>query len=230
MVSQVLFINGSPRGAASGSFRIAQAFVSGLGAEHVDTFSVCEMNLQPCRGCLACWHGSSGCVIADDMQPMYDRILASDTIVVSFPLYYFGLPGPLKTVLDRTVALMRPYDGTLGGLHVPRIDMTGKRFAVISTCGYAVASGVYDALDLQLHTIFEKTGYAAIHCPQGELVRSPSLDGLVRRYLGKVTEAGRLFAATGSLPQALENELARPLIPQRAFEKIVQTYFALSPS
>lgn len=46
--------------------------------------------------------------IHDDMQEIIERILQADVVIWSFPLYYFGLPGPLKNLIDRSFPCRSP--------------------------------------------------------------------------------------------------------------------------
>ena len=226
-MSRVLLINASPR-ANSNSLLLARAFTEGILTEapgELREITLREKHIEGCRGCFCCWGATPGaCVIQDDMQAIYGDILWADDIVVAFPLYYFGLPGPLKTMLDRTLPLVLPYNGRLEGLHEPRYDFSGKRFALVSVCGYGVTGELYDALRRQAGMILAH-GWSEVFCPQGEVLQLPSFNGLLRRYLGEVREAGAAFARTGALSQETMERLRKPLLPQRAFERIVERHW-----
>ena len=233
-MSRILLLNGSPRGVGSNSRLLANAFVEGLsdgfgeGTERREII-LNDCRIEGCRGCFCCWGATPGsCVIRDDMQMILEAILQADAVVAAFPLYYFGLPGPVKTMLDRTLPLVLPYNGRLEGLHEPRYDLSGKRFALVSSCGYGVTDGLYDALKKQADMIFAH-GCARVFCPQGEVLQLPSLEGLRRRYLNRIREAGREFAETGMLSSETVAAVSKPLLPQRAFEKIVEAHWAAYP-
>lgn len=66
----------------------------------IERFHVYSMDIRPCTGCLGCSDGK-GCVIRDDMIPVYDALTRGSFITFSFPLYFSSMPGPLKNLIDR---------------------------------------------------------------------------------------------------------------------------------
>ena len=152
---RILAINGSPKGKQSNTWRLTSSFIEGITAQEedahgqaptVDALSVGALDIKPCRGCFSCWSKTPGkCCIHDDMQEIIERILQADVVIWSFPLYYFGLPGPLKNLIDRQLPMSLPFmsaEAENGG-HPSRYDMSGKRTVVISTCGFYTAKGNY---------------------------------------------------------------------------------------
>ena len=152
---RILAINGSPKGKQSNTWRLTSSFIDGITAQEedahgqaptVDALSVGALDIKPCRGCFSCWSKTPGkCCIHDDMQEIIEKILRADVVIWSFPLYYFGLPGPLKNLIDRQLPMSLPFmsaEAENGG-HPSRYDMSGKRTVVISTCGFYTAEGNY---------------------------------------------------------------------------------------
>ena len=93
---KILLINGSPKGQRSNSLRLATSFIDGVRSEReesgetvtVEELHIASMNISSCKGCFACWQKTPGiCCIKDDMQMVLDRIICSNLIVWSFPLY-----------------------------------------------------------------------------------------------------------------------------------------------
>ena len=76
------------------------------GAE-VELYSVAHKNIKPCEGCRAC-SKTGMCCIKDDMQALYDKLLAADGIIFGTPVYFYSMTAQAKTVIDRTIALNRP--------------------------------------------------------------------------------------------------------------------------
>ncbi len=64
-------------------------------------------SIAPCNGCLKCMT-TGECVIEDDMQEIYQGMLEADGILWSTPVYFWGMTGQTKTVIDRTYALSFP--------------------------------------------------------------------------------------------------------------------------
>jgi multimeric flavodoxin WrbA len=81
----ILVINGSPRGEKSNTLQLANAFISGInsaGNHSVETITVSQKNIEPCRGCFCCWGKTPGkCSIADDMNGILDKYINADVII-----------------------------------------------------------------------------------------------------------------------------------------------------
>jgi multimeric flavodoxin WrbA len=82
-----------------------------------------KMDIQTCRGCLACENGGSArkgkCVIKDDMAAVLPKLLAADVIVTATPVYFSMLSGLLKNFIDRTCPIWPKLEGKrLAGLAV----------------------------------------------------------------------------------------------------------------
>ncbi len=78
-----------------------------------------NLNIAPCNGCLACMK-TGECVINDDMQALYEAMLAADVLLVASPIYFKGLPCQLKCIIDRCQALWaRKYILRRGHLNAP---------------------------------------------------------------------------------------------------------------
>ena len=152
---RVLLLNGSPRREKSCTIRVAHKFVDGLRAAgdcEVEEINISDCRITPCLGCLSCWGRTEGeCVIKNDDIPMLkEKILAADVIIESYPLYFFGMPGIMKVFTDRMLSMMCTYEGQSPVVGQPfhgiRGDMSGKKFIIVSTCGYAQTDLIYDPL------------------------------------------------------------------------------------
>ena len=102
---KVLLIKGSLRGENSHSLMVARKFVEGICEEtdsEVKEIYLGNTRIEHCRGCFACWKVTPGrCAIKDDMAGIISDILDSDVIILCFPLYFFGVSSPMKTLMDR---------------------------------------------------------------------------------------------------------------------------------
>jgi len=94
----------------------------------VELLRISDMNIAPCDGCETC-HQSGECRIKDDMQKLYEKILAADGIILGSPVYFWSVSSQAKTFMDRTYALRYPYHklkNKVGGA----IAATGRRGSV----------------------------------------------------------------------------------------------------
>lgn len=238
---KILAINGSPKGKRSNTWRLTCAFLEGItiqeengGAQapEIETLNIGSLNIKPCLGCFSCWNKTPGeCCIHDDMQGVIDKILWADVVVWSFPLYYFGLPGQLKTLIDRQLPMSLPFmcTETESGGHPSRYDMSGKRTVVISTCGFYTAQGNYDCVTNLYDRLCGKGGYTAIFCGQGELFRVKELSERTDEYLSWVKKAGQEFAS-GGITGETRGKLDRNLFPRDVFEAMADASWGVGES
>lgn len=101
MPKKILVITTSLR-AGSNSDALAEAFSQGArDAGHtVEVISLKGKKITFCQGCLACQE-TQKCVIQDDASALAEKIAHSDVVAFASPVYYYGLSGQLKTLLDR---------------------------------------------------------------------------------------------------------------------------------
>lgn len=238
---RILAINGSPKGERSNTWRLTSAFLQGIAAQEenahgqapaIETLSVAALDIKPCRGCFSCWSKTPGkCCIRDDMQGVIEKILWADVIIWSFPLYYFGLPGPLKNLIDRQLPMSLPFmsaEAENGG-HPSRYDMSGKRTVVISTCGFYTAKGNYGGVTDLFDRLCGKGGYTALFCGQGELFRVKELAERTDEYLFWVRKAGEEFTRDG-IREETRSKLDQNLFPRDVFEAMADASWGVGKS
>ena len=105
---KILVLNGSPKGAKSDVMHITRAFLDGINEEKqhdIHVINIIYKHIEYCTGCFACMHHGGTCIHDDDMKEMLEEILESDLLILSFPLYCYGMPAPLKAFMDRTLPL-----------------------------------------------------------------------------------------------------------------------------
>lgn len=222
---KILVLNGSPRGTHSNTLQLTRAFCEGIAqstSTELEILPVYRQNIQDCTGCFGCWRKTPGkCILKDDMAAILQKIWGADLMIWSFPLYYYGLPSRLKALMDRMLPTVLPFmaKGAESGGHPSRYDMSGKRYAIISTCGFFTAGTNYDAITAQFDHLYGKGGYTSLFCGMGELFHVPQLKECTDAYLDTVRTAGCEFAA-GEITSATRDRLAQPLLPREVFEQM----------
>ena len=143
---KVLVLNGSPKRESSDTMHITRAFLKGMASAaplEAKILHVADLHIQPCSGCFACWRNGGTCVHRDDMAGVLEKIQASDVLLVSYPLYCYGMPGPLKTLIDRILPLTAMTILTLPEspmFNVPwAAPVTVPRLALVESAGAAYA-------------------------------------------------------------------------------------------
>lgn len=229
---RVLILNGSPKAERSNTLNITNAFVAGfLQGTDVCKIDLYKKNIKPCMGCFSCWSKTPGsCVIADDMIEISNEIKKADIIIMSFPLYFFGLPSEVKAFVDRCLPFMKPYMGNMangsGSFHELRDEsMEQKKLVLISTCGYVKARPMFPALLAEYDLICGKGNYTAILCPEGELFIAEKAKRQRDGYLEVVREAGAEFSENLKLSDETMEKLSQPILSPRGFEAITLAHW-----
>lgn len=221
---KVLVLNGSPRGERSNTMQLTSAFLKGMqrgGDCEIEMVPVYQKNIKDCLGCFCCWTKTPGkCVISDDMGQILQAYLEADMIVWSFPLYYYGMPSRIKALMDRLLPTNLPFmavseTGETCG-HPSRYDMSGKRYALLSTCGFYTREHNYDALEKQFETLYGDN-LLKILCPEGELFAQPQLKVRCNEYLKSVEAAGCEWMSKGAVSSKTKKKLDELLYPPEAF-------------
>lgn len=107
---RILVLNGSsrPNGNTKG---MVEAFREGAVSvgHHVDVVDVCKLKINGCIACEYCHtKGHGECVQKDDMRQIYDLLNEAEMLVLASPIYYHGITGQLKCVIDRFYSAAYP--------------------------------------------------------------------------------------------------------------------------
>lgn len=106
----ILVLNGSPR-AKGNTKQMVEAFRAGsVSAEHeVTVVDVCHKKISGCVACEYCHTKEHGaCAQKDDMQEIYTLLENTEMLVLASPIYYHGISGQLKCVVDRFYSVAYP--------------------------------------------------------------------------------------------------------------------------
>lgn len=106
----ILVLNGSPR-LKGNTKQMVNAFQEGAesAGHQVDVSDVCKKRIAGCLACEYCHtRGKGACAQKDDMQEVYKLLNKADMLVIASPIYYHGISGQLKCVLDRFYAVAYP--------------------------------------------------------------------------------------------------------------------------
>jgi multimeric flavodoxin WrbA len=177
MTKQILILKGSPRERGN-SATLAERAAEGArdaGAQ-VESIYLHGLDIRPCDACDLCLEPGSGCVIEDDMQPLYPKLAEADAILLASPIYWFTFSAQLKVCIDRWYAFQSSKWG----------DLRGKPFGIILTYG-----------DTDLYT---SGGINAIHTYE---TMARFLEGRIIGIVhGSVNEAGEVEKHPELLEQA----------------------------
>ena len=105
---KILAVSCSPRKQGNTEIMLGEALQGAKadGAE-VELYRVSGKDIQPCDGCWTCMKEGQ-CHIQDDMQELYEKLLAADGIIFGTPIYYYAMTAQAKTVIDRSMPVGHP--------------------------------------------------------------------------------------------------------------------------
>lgn len=222
---KILVVNGSPRGENGNTEIIVKAFLEGAkeaGAES-ETIYLKDKKINPCTGCYACWTKTPGvCIHKDDMPELLAKVPQCDVLVYATPLYIYSVSGIMKNFMDRLLPMAQPFiDVDENGLctHPPRYPGAKTRSVVlISNSGFpqqAHFSGLKETMNCWIRGGGREMA-GMICCAGGVLLENPEMRDGFTWYLDAARQAGREVVQTGSISQATQDALDRPLVDDQA--------------
>jgi multimeric flavodoxin WrbA len=184
---KVVILKGSPREKGN-SAALADQVAAGAKAAGADVENIYlhGLDIRPCDACELCHEqGADGCVIEDDMQPLYPKLVEADAIVISSPVYWFTLSAQAKLCIDRWYALEGPQGSAL----------KGKHFALLLSYGDTdpYTSGAINAI----HTFQDMCRYLKAQV-DGILYGSASESGEIQEQTKLMEQAQQLGQKLGS--------------------------------
>jgi multimeric flavodoxin WrbA len=186
----VLAFLGSPRKKGNSEV-LTQELLEGVrqAGGSPEIIRLCEMKISPCISCGGC-DKTGRCVVEDDMIPLYRKIISIDKIIVSSPIFFYGVTAQTKAFIDRTQALWnRKRLLQKKGEWVDNPERKGFFISVAATRGARIFEGAILTM---------KYGYDAMGMQYGGdfLVTGPDKRGDMAKYekkLAEAREAGKNF-------------------------------------
>ena len=222
---KILVLNGSPKRKKSDTMHITRAFLEGMqGAapQQIHVIDVIDRHIEYCTGCFACKMNGGACIHDDDMRGILDEILESDLLLFSFPLYCYGMPAPLKALLDRTMPLSSMAMRKVGDryAHVGQADFSHLKYLMICGCGFPNSKQNFEPAVAQFKLCFPGN-HTIITIPESPMFNAPEAAIVTEPRLTLVRQAGKQYAETGKMDEALLSEIGSPMIPEEQYAAIV---------
>ncbi len=105
MTKKILILSASPRRNGNSDILCDQfALGAGEAGHEVEKIFLRDKDIHYCTGCYVCEKTKGVCAIKDDMPEILEKIIRTDVLVLSTPVYFYCMNAQLKTVIDRTVA------------------------------------------------------------------------------------------------------------------------------
>ncbi len=222
---KILVFNGSPKREKSDTLCITRAFLAGMqaaGEQQVKIITAIDQHVEYCTGCFACMHNGGTCLHDDDMKGILEEILRSDLLIFSYPLYCYGMPAPLKAIIDRILPLSQMTMEKVGDRyeHVGQADYSHLRYLMICGCGFPNSQHNFEPAVAQFKLLFP-CDHTILTVPESPMFNAPEAAAVTGPRLELVQEAGRQYAATGAIAPELLAEICSPMIPEEVYARIV---------
>jgi multimeric flavodoxin WrbA len=129
---KVLGVMGSPRVGGNSDILLERALAGAreAGAE-TEKLLLCQKKISGCLNCERC-NLSGICTLQDDMTEIQKKILESNAVIHSVPVYFWSMTAQMKAYLDRWCVFF-DREWRLHKAYAPR--MQGKRIGLITVCG-----------------------------------------------------------------------------------------------
>jgi multimeric flavodoxin WrbA len=185
---KVLGIFGSPRRGGNTEILLEEALkgVEKEGGE-VERLHLTDFTITPCKECHGC-DETGQCIMQDDMQKIYPKLLEADVIILASPIFFYGITAWAKALVDRCQALWaRKYL-----LKEPSLGKEGKkRKGFLISVGATKGQKVFEGAILTAKYFFDVLNAEYV----GELVfRGIDAKGDILKYpeaIRQAFEAGR---------------------------------------
>ena len=222
---KILVLNGSPKRENSDTMHITRAFLDGMNdvsPQDVTTIHAIDKHIEYCTGCFTCKRNGGSCVYDDDMRSILEAILESDLLLFSFPLHSYGMPAPLKTLLDRMLPLTSMAMQKSGDryVHVGQADFSRLRFLMICGCGFPNSQHNFEPAVAQFKLCFPSR-HTIMTIPESPMFNAPQAAVVTEPRLELVHKAGKQYAETGKIEATLLAEICSPMIPEETYAAIV---------
>ncbi len=147
----VLGLYGSPRKGGNTELLLDEALTGAADAGvRTEAIRLCGLRVTPCTECLSCFN-TGACVIDDDMQGLYPRLLEAEAVILASPIFFYGITAWAKAVVDRCQALWaRKYV-----LHDPLLQGEKKRKGFFLSVGGTKGQRMFDGATLTVKYFFD---------------------------------------------------------------------------
>ena len=222
---KILVLNGSPKRDKSDTMHITRTCLEGMcdaAPQEIHEIDVIDRHIEYCTGCFACKRNGGTCIHDDDMRAILEEILDSDLLLFSFPLYCYGMPAPLKALLDRTMPLSSMAMRKVGDRyeHVGQADFSRLRYMMICGCGFPNSQHNFEPAVAQFKLCFP-CNHTIITIPESPMFNAPEATVVTEPRLRLVRQSGKQYAETGEIDTALLAEIGSPMIPEEQYAAIV---------
>lgn len=208
-------------------------FIEGMkrGNADVEVIYSCDFDIGDCRGCFNCWGATPGeCIQDDDMKEVLSKIAEADLLVLATPVYVDGMTGSLKTLLDRSIPLIKGRFIIRDDhcRHPLRENAKAGKLALLSVCGFTEMDN-FDPLVVHVEALSKNINreyVGAVLRPAAWSIPLAEQQGMDVKDVGAaISEAGYQLVTDGLMQQEALATASREVLPREHVIKMMESYF-----
>ena len=160
---KIIGISGSPRVDGNTEILVKEALEGArLKGAEIEFVALSGKQINGCLACATC--GKDGkCIIDDDMQAVYPRLMAADGVIIGTPIYYGMMASQTKAFIDRTSLLSKmgkKMEGKVGGV-IAVGGRAGHEFTTAAMLDYMTLQGLILPPKAFAHSMVRELGAAS---------------------------------------------------------------------
>ena len=217
-IMRVIALNSSPKGKKSKTALILNPFIEGLeeGGAQVELFYIKDLTINPCQGDFSCYFSTPGiCYQTDDMKDLLDKFIEAELWIFASPVYVDGINGPMKTLMDRMIPLMKPEYEIVNNhcRHPLRNEVNDGMIALVSNCGFWGLDN-FDSLLTHIKAFsenFKRRFVGALLRPHGPILKGRT------EIFDAARKAGYQLATEGEISKKTLDEISQEIVTREKF-------------
>jgi len=225
---KAIAINASPHMGKGNTALILTPFMGGFretGTE-VEVFYTKKLQIKPCQGEFNCWLKTPGeCFLKDDMDMLLPKLAEAEIWVLATPVYYDGMTGTLKNLIERCVPMLSPVlELRDGHCRFPvRESIKPGLIVLVASCGLWEMDN-FDPLLAHMQALSRNVNRrfaGALLRPHATEIKSVLDMGMpVDDVLQAAKEAGRQLVEKGEMSSQTLAAISRPLLPLEMYVQV----------
>jgi len=230
---KVLAFNASPLMEKGNTALLMAPLLEGMREEgcEVELIYTCRLRVKPCLGDRACWTKTPGkCVQDDDVKMLLPKMQEADVIIFGTPVYFDGMPGTLKNLIDRLIPMLEPYFIMQDShcRHPSRKRQKHPKVVLVSNCGFWEMDN-FEPLVMHMQAICKNACWefaGALLRPHGEALSYMVRKGIpVQDVFDATKNAGKELVRTGKISEKNMKTISRNLVPLETYVEMTNKGF-----
>ena len=222
---KILVLNGSPKKEKSDTMHITRAFLEGMSEvseNETEIIHAVDKHIEYCTGCFSCMRNGGQCIYDDDMRYILEKILKCDLLILSYPLYCYGMPAPLKAIIDRILPLSSMEMQRTGDRygHTGQADFSHLHYLMICGCGFPNSRHNFEPAEAQFRLMFQDN-HTIITIPESPMFNAPEAAAVTAPRLELVRKVGKQYAENFAVDSELLKKIRTPMILEEQYAAIV---------